>query len=197
MLHPRLFAPLTLATASWLGCSSSGEPAKAPDGTPAAGAAVPDTTAPVDTAQPAASVPPPVASADASAAPAGASSGTLSIAGKTVPLTAFELRGDEDGEYYFYAKAENEEGIALSLGQDVAEGAKIAKDRGVTGHVLEGGKIVNVGDASTMTFELAKKALGTWEKPGKCSGGFTAETKYKSMVIKASGTFEGAPCWKF
>lgn len=160
-------------------CASSSppgaEPAKAPTARSAAAPAVESAKA----TEPAA---------------AGPVEGTVTLRGKSSPIKAMKLT-KEGGEFYFYAHGESDEGIGLSLGATLKVGEKIQRDRGVMGHITEDGKKLNVGDSSSFTFEVTKLELGTWEKPGKCSGRFSAEVKTKGDVIKVSGPFVDIECY--
>ncbi|MCC6900382.1 MAG: hypothetical protein IT377_15495 [Polyangiaceae bacterium] len=178
MLDPRL------SSAAWF-CLSLAACGTAP----APPSAAPERSAPKAT--PAASPPAPAASAPGAADRTG---GTVTIRGKTTPVTSVKLT-KEGGEFYFYAHNADDEGIGVSLGAELKVGAKIQKPRGVMGHVLEDGKKLNVGDSSSVTFEATSLDLGTWEKPGKCSGSWSAEVKTPTDVIKASGTFKDVECY--
>jgi hypothetical protein len=118
----------------------------------------------------------------------------VTIRGKSSPIKSMKLTR-EGGEFYFYADDEAGEGIGITLGAELKEGAKIERDRGVTGHVVENGSKVNVGDSSSFSFEVTKLQLGSWDKPGKCSGRFRAEVKTKEDAIKVSGSFVDVECF--
>jgi hypothetical protein len=122
------------------------------------------------------------------------SDGMVTLRGKSSPIAKMRLT-KEDGQFYFNADDEAGEGVGLRLGADLKVGAKIERDRGVTGHVLENGSPVNVGDSSSFSFEVTKLELGTWEKPGKCSGRFSAEVKTPDLTIQASGPFTDIECF--
>lgn len=180
MLARSLFAasvaPILLAA-----CAASpppnAQPPKAPE--PASARATP----------PAATSPEP-----APAAPGSPAEGMVTIKGKSAPIKTMKLTR-EGAEFYFYAHNEQDEGIGIMLGAKVQAGEKIERDRGVTGHVTENGAKLNVGDSSSFTFVPTKLELGTWEKPGKCSGRFQAEVKTKDDVIKVSGAFVDVECY--
>lgn len=143
----------------------------------------------------ASSAPPAPASAEPVATtPAEPADGMVTIRGKSTPIKAMKLT-KEGGEFYFYAHSEADEGIGIRLGAALKVGEKIERDRGVMGHVNENGTKLNVGDSSSFSFEVTKLELGTWEKPGKCSGRFAAEVKTKDDVIKVSGPFVDIECY--
>ncbi|MBI3201079.1 MAG: hypothetical protein HYZ29_05995 [Myxococcales bacterium] len=180
MLDRRLLAStcLVLALAA---CGGASPP---PTAVPAGSGPAPSAPKP----EPAATPPAPAASAP------DRTEGTVTIRGKATPVTTVKLT-KEAGEFYFYAHNADDEGIGVSLGAELKVGAKIQKSRGVMGHVLEDGKKLNVGDSSSVTFEATSLDLGTWEKPGKCSGSWSAEVKTPTDVIKVSGTFKDVECY--
>lgn len=157
-------------------------------------------------AEPAAAIPttpevPAAATAPASSPPAQAAAtaakhadGMVTLRGKSSPIVKMKLT-QEGGEFYFYVDDEAGEGVGIRLGADLKVGAKIERDRGVMGHVQENGSPVNVGDSSSFSFEVTKLKLGTWEKPGTCSGKFTAEVKTPNFTIQASGPFTDIECF--